>query len=537
MSLTPDYPEFLTLPLYEAMAYSELTPNSGPVAYVFESIDLAPIPGFEGTPFNLLIAIDAQGNFISVEVLRQHEPVFLSGLGMGPLNDFVAQYTGKNIKQRITISNVYGERNRVNTDSGRVVLDGVTKATASIHIVNQTVLASALAVARVQLGLSTPGERIPAEVRSDIFEKKDFATLLKDGDIVHRRWTNAEVEALFSNSEGSGLDPIALSEPGADFVDLYVAYLNAPTIGKALLGEAEYKKLIGRLSPGQSAYWIASSGRHALFDEDFVRGTVPARLTLSQDSVPLEARDADLELSRPAGAPDFTSMLILKTPDLSGLDPGRAISIGLDVVREKGQVYPTRFRHTLTLDYAPPTAYFIYPPTPLPAWLVTWGARWPELAAIGVALILLSVMLAKPRWISVNPRRMQAFPPELSRFHAYFHRLVRPGATLHRPTYRGGQNAGGGSGPRQLPLRSGFPAAHCLHADQLLCLGARHFLWLALPLRCPAGIPRPARPAPAHQVEAPAGQPRKGAGTRPLCVAFCPADRRRLRPATGRIDG
>ena len=388
---------------------SELTPNSGPVAYVFESIDLAPIPGFEGTPFNLLIAIDAQGNFISVEVLRQHEPVFLSGLGMGPLNDFVAQYTGKNIKQRITISNVYGERNRVNTDSGRVVLDGVTKATASIHIVNQTVLASALAVARVQLGLSTPGERIPAEVRSDIFEKKDFAALLKDGDIVHRRWTNTEVEALFSNSEGSGLDPIALSEPGADFVDLYVAYLNAPTIGKALLGEAEYKKLIGRLSPGQSAYWIASSGRHALFDEDFVRGTVPARLTLSQDSVPLEARDADLELSRPAGAPDFTSMLILKTPDLSGLDPGRAISIGLDVVREKGQVYPTRFRHTLTLDYAPPTAYFIYPPTPLPAWLVTWGARWPELAAIGVALILLSVMLAKPRWISVNPRRMQLF--------------------------------------------------------------------------------------------------------------------------------
>ena len=61
---------------------SELTPNSGPVAYVFESIDLAPIPGFEGTPFNLLIAIDAQGNFISVEVLRQHEPVFLSGLAI-----------------------------------------------------------------------------------------------------------------------------------------------------------------------------------------------------------------------------------------------------------------------------------------------------------------------------------------------------------------------------------------------------------------------------------------------------------------------
>ena len=388
---------------------SELTPEGGPVGYVFESIDLAPIPGFEGTPFNLLIAIDAQGNFTSVEVLRQHEPVFLSGLGIGPLNDFVAQYAGNNIKQRITISNVYGERNRANTDSSKVVLDGVTKATASIHIVNQTVLASALAVARVRLGLSTPKERIPAEVRADIFEKKDFATLLKDGEIIHRQWTNAEVEALFSGTEGSGLDPIALSEPGATFVDLYVAYLNAPTIGRALLGEAGYTKLMGRLSPGQSAYWIASAGRQGLFDEDFVRGTVPARLTLSQDGVPLEARDADLDLSAPVGAPAFASTLILKTPDLSGLDPGRPVSIGLDVVREKGQVYPTRIRQTLNLEYSAPSSYFTYPPTPLPEWLVAWGARWPELAAISLALILLSVVLAKPRWISINKRRLAIF--------------------------------------------------------------------------------------------------------------------------------
>ncbi|PKO92309.1 MAG: 4Fe-4S binding protein [Betaproteobacteria bacterium HGW-Betaproteobacteria-10] len=388
---------------------SELTPNSGPVGYVFESIDLAPIPGFEGTPFNLLVAIDAQGNFMSVAVLRQHEPVFLSGLGIVPLNDFVAQYAGKNIKQRITISNVYGERNRANTDSGRVVLDGVTKATASIHIINQTVLASALAVARVRLGLATPSQRSAAEVRTELFESKDFATLLKDGDIVHRQWTNAEIETLFAGSEGSGLDPIALSEPGAAFVDLYVAYLNAPSIGRALLGDAEYKKMMGRLSPGQSAYWLASTGRQRLFDENFVRGTVPARLTLSQDNVPLEARDADLELSPPTGAPAFASMLILKTPDLSGLDPGRAINIGLDVVREKGQVYPTRISQTLNLAYTAPERYFFYPPTPLPEWLVAWGARWPELAAISAALILLSVALARPRWLSINKRRLAVF--------------------------------------------------------------------------------------------------------------------------------
>ena len=290
---------------------SELTPNSGPLGYVFESIDLAPIPGFEGSPFNLLIAIDAKGNFMSVEVLRQHEPVFLSGLGIVPLQDFVAQYAGKNIRQRISIANIYGERNRVNRDSGQVVLDGVSKATASIHVVNQTVLASALAVARARLGLATPGQQVAATVRPELFEKKDFASLLRDGEIVHRKWRNGEVETLFAGTEGSGLDPLATSEPDADFVDLYVAYLNAPSIGRALLGDAGYDKLLGRLQPGQAAYWVASAGRQPLIDADFVRGSVPARLALSQDGQPLEARDADLEPQPPAGAPAFSSLLIL----------------------------------------------------------------------------------------------------------------------------------------------------------------------------------------------------------------------------------
>ena len=45
---------------------SELEPEGGPVAWAFESIDLAPIPGFEGTPFNLLVVIDRKGNFCDI---------------------------------------------------------------------------------------------------------------------------------------------------------------------------------------------------------------------------------------------------------------------------------------------------------------------------------------------------------------------------------------------------------------------------------------------------------------------------------------
>lgn len=390
---------------------SELTPDAGPLGYVFESIDLAPIPGFEGTPFNLLIAIDAKGNFISVEVLRQHEPVFLAGLGEGPLREFVRQYEGRNLKQSITISNPYGNRQAGAAGGNRVVLDGITKATASVHVVNQTVLTSALAVARAQLDLAVPGSQLPpAQVRPDLFESKDFAALLHEGAVTHRRWTNGEVEALFAGSEGAGLDAEAKAAPEATFIDLYLAYLNAPSIGRALLGDAGYRQLMDHLEPGQAAYWLAAAGRQPLVGEDFVRASVPARLTLSQDGAPFEARDADLmNLQAPPGAPPFTGLLVLKTPAFAVLDPGRSVRLSLEVVRAKGQVYPTLFRQNLNLDYTPPAGYFTWPPRPLPEWLVAWLAHWPELAIIALALLLLSAVLARPRWLSVEPRRLSRF--------------------------------------------------------------------------------------------------------------------------------
>jgi len=389
---------------------SELTPAAGPVGYVFESIDLAPIPGFEGTPFNLLIAVDARGNFTALEVLRQHEPVFLSGLGEGPLQAFVRQYEGLNLKQSITISNPYGGRQQGDAGSGRIVLDGVTKATASIHVVNQTVLASALAVARAHLDLAVPGSTRPAaRVRGEMFAAKSFATLLSEGAIAHRRWSNAQVEALFVGDEGAGLDAEAIAMPEATFVDLYIACLNVPTVGRALLGDLGYTQMMERLEPGQVAYWLAADGRQALVGEDFVRGSAPARLTLSQDGAPLEMRDADLTLRPPPGAPAFGSLLVLRAPAFAVIDPGRRVTLSLEVLREKGLVYPTRFRQALNLDYTPPEHYFIWPPTPLPEWLVAWSAHWPELAVIAVALLILAAVLARPRWLSIEPGRLSRF--------------------------------------------------------------------------------------------------------------------------------
>ncbi|HRH74599.1 MAG TPA: 4Fe-4S binding protein, partial [Zoogloea sp.] len=388
---------------------SELEPEAGPVAYAFESIDLAPIPGFEGTPMNLLVSIDRKGNFMDVELLRQHEPVFLSGLGEGPLRDFLAQYANKSLKQEITVSSLYGNT-RAGAGGNRVVLDGVSKATASVRIVNQTVLTSALAVARARLGFAAPAEKGPlAEVKADVVERRSFAELLASGAIRRLHLSHADVEQRFAGSDGAGVDAEALARPDETFIDLYVAYLNAPTIGRAILGDTGHADLMRRLEPGQHAWWVASAGRDAYIDEDFTRGTVPARLAFSQAGAPVELRDLDLSPRPPEGAPPLNAALVLRVPPMSGIDPASPVRFELTLTRAKGSMLPVLTQRSVSLDYQAPEALFFRPPAPLPDWLIAWKERGVELGIIAAALALLSVVLARPRWISVSAHRLKAF--------------------------------------------------------------------------------------------------------------------------------
>ena len=141
------------------------------VAYVYESIDFVALPGFAGVPVNLLIALDPKGNFMEVQVLSHHEPVFLEGLGEQPLFNFVSQYKGLSLTQNITIET--GTRKTAKMDGNNVRIDGVSKATASVRIINQTLLTSSLAVARKKLGFS--GSYDPdqiARLKPGFFEKQ-----------------------------------------------------------------------------------------------------------------------------------------------------------------------------------------------------------------------------------------------------------------------------------------------------------------------------------------------------------------------------
>ncbi|MBI4985159.1 MAG: 4Fe-4S binding protein [Rhodocyclales bacterium] len=387
---------------------SELAPDGGPVGYVFESIDLAPIPGFEGTPMNLLVAIDGEGRFLDVEVLRQHEPVFLGGLGPAPLHEFVTQYRGKSLRQDIAVASGYGSARAAG--GTRAMLDGVSKATASVRIANQTVLAAALAVARARLGFAAPGSGLPAAVPKRLaFERLDFDALVERGYVQRLTLGNAEVERLFAGSDAAGSDAEALRQPDALFVEVLVAYLNAPNVGRNLLGDAAWAELQAYLQDERPAFWIATRGRQPLVDAAFVPGTPPPLLALAQRGLPLELRDANRDYARVAGVAGLNAALILTVPAHAGLDPGQPMEFRLTLSRARGEILPVVTQRQAVLDFRPPAALFDYPPRPRPEWLLAWQARLPDLAAIGAALVLLTLVLLRPRALAARPRRLLLF--------------------------------------------------------------------------------------------------------------------------------
>ncbi len=370
------------------------------VGYVFESVDLAPIPGFAGVPINLLVAIDPQGVFLDVSVLSQHEPVFLDGLGEAPLRAFVAQYKGASLSQSIEVGGPGG--------ANRVRLDGVSKATASVRIINQSVLSAALQVARAKLGFAAGRDpsRI-ARIRADRFEAMDLRALQAAGLLAHVRVLNRDVEALFAGSAGAGLDAQALAQPDAVFIDLYLSLASLPQAGRNLLDAPSWRRLTNRLEPGDHAILALSSGRHGILSEDVARGSVPSTIALRQDRLPLEMRDLDLDLKLAPGVQlPATELVALRVIAQAGLDPAQPLEFALPLTRSKGIVYPEKITRELRLRYQLPARYIVAPEAAAPAWHASWRQRLPHLLVLGAALTLLGVALAFPRRLSRNVRRL-----------------------------------------------------------------------------------------------------------------------------------
>ena len=341
--------------------YELLNSGGAQAGYVFQTEPMAPLPGFSGAPINALVVLDLEGRFLDVQLLTHNEPIFVSGLGEAPFHAFMEQYRGHSISDSLVVGTPYGG---ASDGSGLVYLDGVTKATASVRIAHESILAAALQVAREKMGGISSGP--PAYPNPEIDEDLTWDSLNENGLLTHKTLTNGEIEALFEGTLWANDDPEASADPDAPYLDLWIADLGPRSIARALLSESTLRELdrFREISTFDEPILVVETARHGLVSPDFVRNTAPDWLGADQNGFPVALRDADLfvQLSDqvPEALHDGTAM-ILRTDRRLGFDPAAPWTFTVQAIREHGVFQPQVGSVTIEAQVTTDERFFVRP--------------------------------------------------------------------------------------------------------------------------------------------------------------------------------
>lgn len=377
------------------------------LGYAFESSDYTALQGFSGKPIRLLIGMDPQGVLAGVKVLEHHEPVFLHGLGEQSLFDFVDQYRLKPIGKPIIV----GGRQGASEGDSVTRIDNVSKATVSVVILNETVLLSALTVARKLLdGFASSPLATP---KMDLYEPLDWSQLLERGLVQHWTLSREEVEKSLRH-ELDGYPQLDLDQPA--FADLYFAYLNAPIIGRNLLGEAGFARLNEELKSGEQALLVMSSGMYPHVPEDFVPATAPNRIVLMQNEHAIELHDMNFNngavldvLSSPI---DEGEAHVFRIKSHAAFNP--AEPTGLQLIAQLRRNHLVETNASFTRDFQLDAQLFDIQEAkdeakPVPIWLRMWQERWWQIGLLGLSLMVLTGVFMWQHRISQQSRGFHLF--------------------------------------------------------------------------------------------------------------------------------
>lgn len=385
--------------LNETGVWSLLNSGGAEAGYVFETEPLAPLPGFSGAPINVLVTLDLDGQFIDARLIDHNEPIFISGLGEAPFHQFFEQYRGLSISSSIVVGTPYGDAGE---GSALVYLDGVTKATASVRIAHESILAATLQVAREKMkGISTEP---PAYPNMDYSEDLTWEDMIAQGIVTRKIVTNAEIDAAFANTLWEDDDPDAKDDPTGTYLDLWIVDLGPPSVAQAVLDESGYEELkqFLTISTYDEPVLVIETARHGLVSPDFVRNTSPDLISAEQSGLPIALRDSDLFVSLQEHIPEGTA-LILRTDRRLGFDPASPWTLHITANREHGMFQPETGSVTLSVEVEPKERFFSRPKVikPIPPWKEAILNRKTDLIILAWGMgVLFLVLLFKMNWIA-----------------------------------------------------------------------------------------------------------------------------------------
>ncbi|WP_411960958.1 transcriptional regulator NosR [Pseudomonas mandelii] len=380
------------------------------LGYVFQSLDVVDIPAYSGKPINTQVILDTAGAIQDAYVLEHHEPILLIGIPEAKLHGFSARYKGIKVSQRVVVGH--------SSDPKAVTVDAIAGATVTAMVVNEVIMRAAHDVAvSLKLIEDTGGvARMPATVRQDFFEPATWEQLTGNGAIRRLNLTRGQVDAAFKGTDAEGVENAAADQVDETFIELYTADLNPPTIGRALLGDNQYRFLMQDLKPGEQAIVVLGRGLFSYKGSGYVRGGIFDRVQLRQFGNVISFRDMDHQRLSDVfakGMPEFTEMSIFIVREPARFDPGSPWSLELLVRRQTGPLSGTF--SSFELPYQLPEPYLERPlpsaeelaaleEAGRPMWLTIWYQKSFQITVLGSALLLLMAILFLQDSFTRRPR-------------------------------------------------------------------------------------------------------------------------------------
>ncbi len=334
------------------------------VGQVFLNADFVNSVGYSGKPIHILVGIDPQGVVRGIKLVDHKEPIVLVGIPEKRILDAMNTLIGRDM---VAVARGAERPPQVDIVSG---------ATVTVLVMGDSVVRSAVRLIRSgRVGSSGQASvaAAPAIAKSVDLTKseiKTWETLLGDGSVRRLALTIGDVnEAFVKSGNQAAADNPEPGEAGDSFIDLYLAPVSVPTIGRSLLGDEGYERLKARLKPDQQAIVVAGEGAYSFKGSGYVRGGIFDRIELLQEGQSTRFRDRNhtrLGSLAAEGAPDLREIALFVMPDDFKLDLTEPWQLQLMVQRNIG----TRDKAFLTFDlgYTLPDPYLrIEQPVPAPA--------------------------------------------------------------------------------------------------------------------------------------------------------------------------
>jgi NosR/NirI family transcriptional regulator, nitrous oxide reductase regulator len=354
------------------------------VGWVVVSTDVVDIRAYSGQPMVTLVGLDTDGVITGAHIIDHSEPILLIGIPEEALSEFVERYRGIEATTNVVVGS--------SRDPEAVAVDMISGATVTALAQNQTILDTAR-----QLGRAVEVIDIDHTSRGDFVRGEQPWS-----------WAKMQREGVFGRLTVDQSQMSETAESGV-FIDLWFTLADAPHVGRALLGDAQYERLTDKLEPGEHLLVVLGNGETSFKGSGFVRGGIFDRVRVEQGLSNLMFRDHDyynFPDVRAEGAPEFREGAIFITR--GNLDPGEAFELVFVGSRYDGKGGFSRdFRAFKASHQLPQSVYRTESRADQQIWRQAWYNNRYRVIALSLFLAFIIGLFIARRWLTGDAERLE----------------------------------------------------------------------------------------------------------------------------------